>query len=645
MIVTNDNFDSIVRGLSRESDISLDCEATGLYPYLGDELFSVIIGTNETEFYFNFNSRPSHNGECFDPGSVLPLSKCGELLGSFAGVIYLHNAKYDMSLLHKFGLDLTRFDIWCTLAQGRVDNNDLLNYSLDTLAKRIGHQKDDAVKKYCDENKLFEKVTLPGKKTSKKDYHFELVPPSIIVPYGCRDARITYDLGRHQRKSIQKQSEQMRPDVSILNVAANEAALTTVLYKTERKGIRLDLDYVGRFLPECEKRMEKARETFEEITGLEFKDSPKVFSEAFDKIGESYPLTDRGNPSFAKAALDQMSSPAAKAIKDYRKAKSHSNYLQSFLYHADKEGVIHGNAKQGGTFSGRMSYEDPPLQCVEKGEDIVDQEFTMRRCFIPFEGGVFAALDFDQMEYRLMLDYAGEMGVIEQVKAGVDVHTATAEMMGVSRKEAKTLNFMLLYGGGTGKLCTALHKPRLAEFQVKEVYTRYLFKEESPESISEYLQVPLEDVLHDIEELQKAETDRKNYFKALPNVQKFIAGVKQTAKSRGFIFNWFGRKLRFNKYTYYKAPNGLIQGGCADIVKCAMLEADALLDVTSSDMLLNVHDEILFNIDRSELNKVPLLQEIMQTQYKPRFLDLTVGADIGEKNWQDKLAYQEFMLS
>lgn len=223
--------------------------------------------------------------------------------------------------------------------------------------------------------------------------------------------------------------------------------------------------------------------------------------------------------------------------------------------------------------------------------------YPVRKCFIPRKDYKFVMFDYDQMEYRLMLDYAGELKVIEEIKNGMDVHEATGKLVGVSREEAKTLNFMLLYGGGVNKLAISLNV-----------------------------------------DIKKARSLKSKYFKKLPNVKKLIKRVNEVVQQRGHIKNWLGRRYYF-KENFYKAPNYLIQGGCADIIKLAMLDIDWLLEPYKSSMLVTIHDEVLCEIHKDEDFLILQIRDIMEGIYKPRHLALSVGIEESEISWHDKEPY------
>jgi DNA polymerase-1 len=243
---------------------------------------------------------------------------------------------------------------------------------------------------------------------------------------------------------------------------------------------------------------------------------------------------------------------------------------------------------------------DPNLQNVPK--ELPEGGFDLRRCFVPSPGFVFLEFDYEAMEFRLMLDYAGETGLIDAIKRGLDPHQATADLTDLTRKSAKTLNFGLLYGMGVTKLAAKLE-------------------------ISE----------------DDARKFRAQYFENLPRVQAFINQATQTAKVRGNVFNWMGRTYQFPDPNFaYKAANALIQGGCADIVRKAMVEVARQIPNFGARLLLQVHDSLLLEVPKDTAPLiVPLVKRVMEEAYVPRSLPMSVKVEIGEESWGSLRPYEE----
>jgi DNA polymerase-1 len=190
----------------------------------------------------------------------------------------------------------------------------------------------------------------------------------------------------------------------------------------------------------------------------------------------------------------------------------------------------------------------------------------------------------------MMLDYAGELKLIEQVMAGADLHQATADMVGITRKQAKTLNFAILYGAGPAKLAGMLG--------ITIAEAKYLMDK---------------------------------YFSRLPKVLAFKEQVVAKGAARGFVTNWFGRRCRIaNREWAYVLPNHLIQGGCSDVIKIAMNKIDDLIVERGCKlrMRLTVHDELLLELPPNETDLLAPIVEIMENIY-PAYNGMKLTTDVG----------------
>lgn len=597
-VVTSDTFNETLQALELHGIFAVDTETTGFYAYRGHRLFSIIVSTYEHDYYFNFNDRPDHRGVEIPAPYVLDRSWIKKLQFIFKepnNFIFMHNAKFDMHMLGIEGITF-RAPIMCTQAQAVLVHNRLPSYKLEALAPMIDHAKDDTVEKYITKHKLYTEVDV-GKKEPRRDKHFDLVPFEIISQYGLTDGRVTFDLGMHILRRLEEYNKQQKklglPEV--LNVHQNELSLTKVLYKMEKRGALIDREY-------CQKAYEYERECYLEaaekfyaLTDIEFEDSRTVLREAFEKAGLTPGKTPKGNPSFSDENLPDNT--LANLIRAYRKHyKRAHTYFKNYLDLADKDDVIHASFRQN-VSTGRMSSYDPNMQNVPKrGEDT--STYPVRQCFKPRPGFFYAMFDWDQMEYRMLLDRAGEEEVIANILNGLDVHSATADQMGVNRDAAKTLNFMLLYGGGAAKLAAALDIP-----------------------------------------IERAKVLKAHYFRSLPNVKKIVRGIQQTAKTRGFIVNWYGRRLQLDLEKPYKMPNHYIQGGCGDVCKAAMVSIDKLLEGHESAIIMQVHDELIIEVKYNEQWLLPKIKDIMEQTYTESVLPLTAGIDYGKDNWYAKTNY------
>lgn len=647
MLVTPKNLKSVLAKLEAPKPRAIDTETTGLKPHQGDRLFSIIIADESEEFYFNFQAYPG-----IKPLPREVLAQLKNTLANPGHLWFLHNAKFDLAMLRMENIELGG-TIHCTEAIGRVERNSRIKYSLDTLATEIGFQKDEAAMAYVKKHGLYETVTDENGETEKKPV-FAKVPFDIIVPYGERDARITFQLGKHQLEKIASFDAHKKP---LAPVMENERKLTRVAFEMEWRGIKIDSAYVKEARAFEAKREQEAAREFEQVASkalgkpVAFVDSRACFKPVFDAVGELYPLTAKGNPSFKAEALEGMKSPLAGMILSYRDAlKRRTTYYENFLYFSDKFGVIHPNIRQAGAKTGRISIADPSLQNLSKRAEANNNTgFLVRRSFIPRPGFLFGMFDLDQAEYRMMLDYAQETALINQVLNGLDVHQATANLMGVDRESAKTINFMLLYGGGIAKLAQALFNTTLDHETLLMMGRFFIYKMQRKMSAVErahgeklIARVPKDVLEKNLHELEKAHALLQQYFEALPKVKEFTKGVQRVARDRGHIIGWLGRRSYFGPgVPTHKAPNYLIQGGIADVSKVAMNEIERLLDGKKSRMILQIHDEILCEIHESETHLFSKIRVAMEKIYPFKRLPLTAGMDFSRKSWADKEEWKD----
>lgn len=584
VLVTNDNYTRVIGRLSKQTNLGFDTETYGVEH--DDKLFAIQISDGESNYYFNFHDYgtevESLGRECIEGLRIL--------FSDNTKVWYIHNAKFDLRRLAIEGIYIEG-SVHCTQMCERFLYNQHQTYSLAACAKRRGKSKDDAVENYIREHKLWEWQEKVGRKTRSKKKFYERVPFDIMFEYGCLDAKLVYDIGEEQRDKLKGE-----------RYYENDLELEKVCYLLEESGIKTDTEYAaGGYLWELEQQ-EIARQELSRIAGEPYKSGPKWLANAFDKFGVEYKRNPKtNNPMFDKKELGKIDHEIVDHILAYR---HHEKYAGTYYATYKEQETIHAFIKTWGTDTGRFSYAEPNLQNVPKEEELDDSiPYQVRGCFKPREDHCFVMVDFDQQEFRLLLDYAGEHDLIRRINDhGEDVHQATADMVGVSRKMAKTLNFGLLYGMGAEKLAQSLG---ISVLEAKSV--------------------------------------KRQYFARLPKVQRFIREVITTAETRGHIKTWVGRKLFFPDADYaYKAPNHLIQGGCGDIARHAMvtLQRD-IFDGIRSRMLIQVHDEILFELHREELGIIDGIVNIMENTYEPfNGMKLTCGVEHSWESWGKRYVHE-----
>jgi DNA polymerase-1 len=517
---------------------------------------------------------------------------------------FMFNARFDMAFLAKRGIRCAGRVHDCKSIYRIINNEAFIKFDLENCARSIKLEKSQAVENFIDEHDLWDWMEIPGKKAKKKWKHYDMVPLDIISAYAEKDAEITYKLGLWQLNELQKLEAKALnlKEPSYRPIVANEISLTKTVFEMEQRGVQLDIPYCKKAIEFFSSKVELIVNEFKTLTGFDFKDSEKVFLKVFTDeqihYGEPSEKTGKVTACFDNEVLQTYKNPAAKVVLDYREAKSTLDFFQGFLFYADDAGVLHASFSPDGTVTGRFSSQSPNLQNLTQDTDeSLKEMFVIRRAIIPRPGFFFAMFDWDQVEYRLVIDHIESKNLIEKILGGLDVHQATAQLAEISRGDAKNVNFGTLYGQGI---------PALAE---KVKCTR-----------------------------DKAEALQTAIFKASPELKPFIFKLKNHAEKAGYIVNWFGRRCYFPDRRFaYKAINSWSQGGCADVIKIAMNKVHAYLADKQSKMVLSIHDDLTFEIHETEVYVLPEIKKIMETAYPYKLLPLTVSVEYSYTNLADKI--------
>lgn len=585
IVVTEETLGDALNILENEPVLAVDTETTGLRPFHNDELFSIIIASPTHAYYFNFNWYSELGVSQYqlkDKARLKPIFEKPRLW-------ILQNAKFDLHFLNKAGL-MPVGEYYDTQVAGRVLYNIHESYSLDAMSEReLGERKDDAVMGWLEANKCYQMESVPGRKKQNKNYFFNQVPFDIISKYGAKDGKLTLALYNHQTNP--EKNPFHATDKKVLD---NEMRLIGTLFDMEQVGVKLDVPYTTAASEFERRRIDAAMEKWKAQHGTELVDSGEYLKPIFEGLGFFIPNTDKGEPNVDWNVISGIDHPLARTLEEFRDAEKRYSTLMGLLYQADPNHVVHTNFKQSGTVTGRMSSMEPNLQNLA-AED--ESEFPIRRAFVPRPGFFFVAIDYRQMEFRLLLEYAEETELIQKIIDGHDPHQATADLTGLSRKAAKTLNFGLIYGMGIARLAKAIG-------------------------------------VTDAE----AKAFKQKYFGALPGVQQFLWNAQSNQRKRGFSWNWFGRRFQLKDRNFaYRAPNSIIQGGCADVCKLAMNRIHTYLKgmEAKTRMVLQVHDEILFEVALNEAGIIRDLEHIMEKAYPHQHIPLTCSVEFSLKSFHD----------
>lgn len=568
MNVRQSDLQTVISKLSAHASLGLDTETTGLL--WSDRLFNLIISTNDEEFVFWFGGK--------DVPQDLLLPKA-ETFASLAKLFtceyrewFIQNAKFDLRMLHHEGARIAG-RVYCTNAQGRLFKNNRLGKKPYSLAMQsrdyLRQEKDDKAEKYIKENKLKTLIAMPGKGTQYEVHHYDKIPFEIMSNYAARDGRLHYDLGTYLKKNM--------PD-TLIPLSLVEQDVTKVLLDMEIRGLKINRDYTRSAMIYEESLLREAKASFLAQTGYEYANDKKLLCNIFTGEGVQIPTTAKGNPSLTDDTLEEIDSPAAECVRTIRGVEKRiSTYYSSFLFFADGQDVIHADFRQGGTETGRLSCGDPNLQNLPAEDEDEDRKkpFWVRGCFQPRPGMMFSSVDFKQQEFRMLAAYAGETDLIKRIMEGADVHQATADLVSITRKQAKTLNFALIYGMGTAKLAKAL--------DISFAEARIL---------------------------------KQKYFARFPKIESFLDLVADIGQKRGFIRTWAGRRQHLFSPEYaYILPNHLIQGGCADVLKYSMQRIFKSESYELVPMVCNIHDELIFEHKPEHIDIINNYREIMESVF------------------------------
>ena len=398
----------------------------------------------------------------------------------------------------------------------------------------------------------------------------------------------------------------------------NEMPLIPVLSLMERKGIKIDVSYFKNYSLELEKELAKIEKAIYEEAGEEFNiNSPKQLGDIlFVKMNLPSGKKTKTGYSTDVMVLEDLESYGyniARLLLDYRKLnKLKTTYVDTLPNLVDSNSRIHTSFNQIGTATGRLSSSEPNLQNIPVK---TDDGIKIREGFVAGEGKVLMSIDYSQVELRVLTSMSKDENLIEAYREEKDLHDLTARRIfnlsdsdDVTREQrtiAKIINFSIIYGKTAFGLAKELKIP------VKDA--------------SEYI---------------------KKYFEQYPRVTTFEKEVIEFGEEHGYVKTLFGRKRYIsgidskNKTIKAQAErmavNTVIQGTAAEVLKKVMLKVyETLKDKDDIALLLQVHDELIFEVEESSIEKYSeILADIMKNTVKLEDVNLNININIG-KNWAE----------
>ena len=514
-----------------------------------------------------------------------------------------HNAMYDVCFIRAAGLKINGTIVDTMIAGSLVDEN-RFRYDLGSLGRDyIGIGKNEAV--------LKETADLWG--IDHKAEMYEL-PAMYVGEYAEQDAELTYKLWQEMKKQMYHED--------IEDIFKLETELFPCLVDMRFLGVRVDVEAAHKLKQQLVEEEKGCLQEIKKATQVDVQIwAARSIEKVFQKLSLPYDLTAKTNsPSFTKNFLQNHPHPMVKQIARAREInKSHTTFIDTILKHQHK-GRIHAEinqirSDQGGTVTGRFSYNNPNLQQIPARNKELGPR--IRSLFIPEEGCQWGCFDYSQQEPRLVTHYAsldGLYGVDEVLDAyndgEADFHQIVAEMASIPRSQAKTINLGLFYGMGKNKL--------QAELGISKEDANDLFK-----------------LYHD----------------KVPFVKMLMESVMSRAQDKGRVRTLLGRRCRFNLWEpnqfgihkalnhedalaehgpgikrafTYKALNKLIQGSAADMTKKAMIE----LHKEGIIPHIQVHDELDISVNNNA-DKIKKIMESAVDLEVPNKVDYESGPNWG----------------
>jgi DNA polymerase I-like protein with 3'-5' exonuclease and polymerase domains len=518
-----------------------------------------------------------------------------------------HNAQYDVGWLKAYGIEV-KGEIVDTMVAGALIDENRYTYRLNALAK-------DYLGELKAETDLNEAAKAHGVDPKMEMW---MLPAEHVGYYAEQDARLTYLLWQRFKHELFKQNLQ--------TIWELEKSLIPIVIEMRNKGIRVNKE-------EAEilrnKFAHKEKQILLDIKKLVGKDidiwAARQIAFAFDKLGIDYPKTEKSNePSFTQNWLVNNNTDISKLIVSAREInKFHNTFLNSIMKYEHK-GRIHAEINQlrsdsGGTVSGRLSMSNPNLQQLPAR----NKEYgpLIRSLFLPEEGFQWGSFDYSQQEPRLVVHYASSIGegyegsqelVEAYTNANADFHQTVADLVGIDRKQAKTIGLGLMYGMGKNKLANMLG---LDFNEANNLISKFNRKAPFVKLLSDRCMKKANE-----EGVIRTKLGRKCRFE-MWEPKDFGIHTPETFENASAKYGRGNIKRAFT----YKALNRLIQGSAADQTKQAILSCYELGYLP----LLQIHDELCFNVLEDDAQKIVKAMEDCVKLNVPSVVDVALGNDFG----------------
>lgn len=586
-------FQNFLKKIKEQKIIAIDTETNSL-DSLSAKLLGISFCFKANEAYFIDLRNQSNQADLFgsQKNNHNWLEKIKVIIEDESIEKIGHNIKYDLQVLENYNINI-KGKIFDTMIASYLLNPENRQHNLDSLS-------------FAELN--WEKISsteLLGDKKNK----FEDVDPEKLSLYSCEDVDCTFKLKEILEKKLKKEKL-----LELFNTM--EIPLIKVLSEMERNGIMLDIGFLKKLGDKITKEINNLTKKIHDLANTKFNiNSTKQLKEVlYEKLNISPTGIKKTKTGFSTAGdeLEKIKHlhPIIELIQEYRELKKlSSTYVESLpqlISPLDKR--IHTSFNQTITATGRLSSSDPNLQNIPTRTELGNK---IRQAFTASPGKNLLNLDYSQIELRIMAHLSEDKNLISAFQNKLDIHKSTAaninkikleEVSYQLRQQAKAINFGILYGQG-------------------------------PHGLSQNAGIPY----------QQAREFINQYFLSYPQVKEFINKTISMASKQGYTSTMFGRirpipeinssEIMKKKAAERMAINSPIQGSAADIIKMAMIKISSeIKNQTDIKMLLQVHDELIFEVDNDKINYYyQKIKEIMENVVELK-VPLLIEARSG-KNW------------
>ncbi len=592
-ITKENDLNKLIIDLNKKSIISVDTETSSLDPQVAELIGISLSYAENISFYIPVGHK---NTKGLNKDFVV--KKLKPILEDPSIKKVGQNIKYDFIILKKYGVELNS-----------VEDTMLLSYTLDAGNNR--HNMDTLSELHLN-HKTISYKDLVG--SGKKQLKFSEVDIDKATEYAAEDADVTLRLYEilSERVSDEKLSQIYE---------AFEKPMIKILSKLETYGIKVDDNYLKELSKKFEKRLEKIEKEIFKISGKEFNiGSPKQLGEIIYNELKIAKLkkTKKGSLATSAKILEDLALTGQKfpnLILEWRQvSKLKSTYTDALQDHINKDTKrVHTSFLLAATNTGRLASSDPNLQNIPiktlDGKEI-------RKAFIAEKNNVLISADYNQIEMRILADMADVKELKKAFKQNQDIHKLTAsQVFGVpinkisedQRRKAKAINFGIIYG--------------ITQYGLAKQIS--VSNEEAQEFIN-------------------------SYFKKFPEIKDYMQSTIKSCRKFGYVSNIFGRRIHLRgindknfsvrSFQERAAINAPIQGSAADIIRLAMIKIDNILEEKKlAKMLLQIHDELIFECSKKDENNVKKLIKnamvsVSSSEYHKFSIPLEVGVNSGN-NW------------